>query len=81
MRVDGQMMLEARMLDGERYFGEFPDEEPSLPRRLLLSDELRVTLAAIEKELSAFIRDAGTGHRRPDGGESNVVSSSDSAKT
>jgi hypothetical protein len=41
------------MLDGQRYFSEFPDEEP--PRRLLLSDELLVTLAAIEREISAFI--------------------------
>ena len=44
------------MLDGQRYFSEFPDEEP--PRRLLLSDELLVTLAAIEREISAFIRAA-----------------------
>ncbi len=44
------------MLDGQRYFSEFPDEEP--PRRLLLSDELLVTLAAIEREISAFIRTA-----------------------
>jgi len=41
------------MLDGQRYFSEFPDEEP--PRRLLLSGELLVTLAAIEREISAFI--------------------------
>jgi hypothetical protein len=44
------------MLDGQRYFSDFPDEEPEQPRRLLLSDELLVTLAAIEKEISAFIR-------------------------
>jgi hypothetical protein len=44
------------MLDGQRYYSEFPDEEP--PRRLLLSDELLVTLAAIEREISAFIRTA-----------------------
>ena len=44
------------MLDGQRYYSEFPDEEPEQPRRLLLSDELLVTLAAIEKEISAFIR-------------------------
>jgi hypothetical protein len=41
------------MLDGQRYYAEFPDEEP--PRRLLLSDELLVTLAAIEREISEFI--------------------------
>lgn len=43
------------MLDGQRYFSEFPDEEPEQPGRLLLSDELLVTLAAIEREISAFI--------------------------
>jgi hypothetical protein len=43
------------MLDGKRYFSEFPDEEPSQPPRLVLSDELLVTLAAIEREISAFI--------------------------
>ena len=42
------------MLDGQRYFSEFPEEEPR--RRLLLSDELLVTLAAIEKEISEFLR-------------------------
>jgi hypothetical protein len=41
------------MLDGQQYYAEFPDEEP--PRRLLLSDELLVTLAAIEREISDFI--------------------------
>ena len=39
------------MLDGQRYFAEFPDEEPEQPKRLLLSDELLVTLAAIEREI------------------------------
>jgi hypothetical protein len=43
------------MLDGQRYFSEFPDEEPEQPR-LRLSEELLVTLAAIEREISAFIR-------------------------
>ncbi|MBX9773727.1 MAG: hypothetical protein K2Y71_04865 [Xanthobacteraceae bacterium] len=43
------------MLDGQRYFSEFPDEEPEQPKRLLLSDELIVTLAAIEREISEFI--------------------------
>jgi hypothetical protein len=42
------------MLDGQRYFSEFPDEEPEQPR-LLLSEELLMTLAAIEREISAFI--------------------------
>jgi hypothetical protein len=43
------------MLNGQRYFAEFPDEEPQQPKRLLLSDELLVTLAAIEREISDFI--------------------------
>ena len=43
------------MLDGQRYYSEFPDEEPEQPKRLLLSDELLVTLAAIEREITAFI--------------------------
>lgn len=46
------------MLDGQRYYSEFPDEEPEQPKRLLLSDELRVTLAAIEREISEFIGNA-----------------------
>jgi hypothetical protein len=46
------------MLDGQRYFAEFPDEKSDQPPRLVLSDELLVTLAAIEREISAFIRDA-----------------------
>ena len=45
------------MLDGQRYYSEFPDEEPERPR-LLLSEELLMTLAAIEREISAFIRAA-----------------------
>lgn len=49
------------MLDGKRYFSEFPDEEPEQPQRLLLSDELLVTLAAIEREISEFIGDASEG--------------------
>jgi hypothetical protein len=47
------------MLDGQRYYAEFPDEEP--PRRLHLSDELLVTLAAIEREISEFIGNATEG--------------------
>jgi hypothetical protein len=47
------------MLDGQRYYSEFPDEEPERPR-LLLSEELLMTLAAIEREISAFIRAAAT---------------------
>jgi len=64
------------MLDGQRYFSEFPDEQPAQPKRLLLSDDLLVTLAAIEREISAFIADAA-------GGRSNVAgaaASGDQAK-
>ena len=48
------------MLDGQRYYAEFPDEEP--PRRLHLSEELLVTLAAIEREISEFIGNAAEGN-------------------
>ena len=50
------------MLDGQRYFAEFPDEEPEQPKRLLLSDELLVTLAAIEREISEFIGSVAEGN-------------------
>ena len=43
------------MLDGQRYYSEFPDEEPKQPRQLLLRDELLGRLAAIEKEISTFM--------------------------
>jgi len=50
------------MLDGQQYYAEFPDEEPEQPKRLLLSDELLVTLAAIEREISEFIGNAADGN-------------------
>lgn len=56
------------MLDGQRYFSEFPDEEPEQPKRLLLSDELLVTLAAIEREISAFIGKAAEAKSNTVGG-------------
>ena len=43
------------MLDGNRYYLEFPDEEPERLGKVLLSEELLLTLAAIEREISAFI--------------------------
>jgi len=50
-------VVEASMLDGSRYFAEFPDEDPS-GGRVPLSPELLTTLAAIEREISGFIRTA-----------------------
>ncbi|MGH6770650.1 MAG: hypothetical protein ACRECO_16695 [Xanthobacteraceae bacterium] len=44
------------MLDGNRYFAEFPDEAQPRPSVPLVSDELLVTLKAIEREISAFLR-------------------------
>ena len=41
------------MLDGKRYFAEFPDEEPV--GRTPLSSELLTALMAIEREISGFI--------------------------
>ena len=49
------------MLDGQRYFSEFPDEEPEQPKRLLQIDEMLVTLAAIEREISEFIGSVSEG--------------------
>ena len=40
------------MLDGQRYFAEFPDEEQP---PCVLTSGLLSTLAAIEREISAFI--------------------------
>jgi hypothetical protein len=82
MRMGG--LLGARMLDGQRYFAEFPDEVPEasdLPRKLLLSDELRVTLAAIEKELSDFMRGAGRAGGVSAADHNDSVSPRDSAET
>jgi len=44
------------MLDGNRYFSEFPDENEPGGGRPLISSELLDTLRAIEKEISQFIR-------------------------
>jgi hypothetical protein len=43
------------MLDGRCYFAEFPDESPGATGRLLLSPKLVTALAALEREISAFI--------------------------
>jgi hypothetical protein len=44
------------MLDGNRYFAEFPDEaQPRPTTPPLVSEELLVTLKAIEREISAFL--------------------------
>jgi hypothetical protein len=45
------------MLNGKRYFAEFPDEDPAAQRKLLRSPELIATLKALEKELRPHIRD------------------------
>jgi hypothetical protein len=41
------------MLDGARYFGEFPDEDPNAAAAL--SPEALTALVAIEREISTFI--------------------------
>jgi hypothetical protein len=43
------------MLDGKRYFTEFPDEDPDSKNILLHSRRLLETLRALEKELRPFI--------------------------
>ena len=60
------------MLDAQKYYLDFPDEAPEHPPRLLFSDELLVTLAAIEKEISAFIR-AGADERASVGAGDDYV--------
>ena len=44
------------MLDGKRYFANFPDEEPTTRRLGLHSAELLATLAALEKEFRACLQ-------------------------
>ena len=41
------------MLDGARYFAEFPDEDPNAAAAL--SPEALTALMAIEREISTFI--------------------------
>jgi hypothetical protein len=43
------------MLDGNAYFGEFPDEDPARPRPLLHSAQLIASLRALEQELRPYI--------------------------
>ena len=44
------------MLDGKRYFAEFPDEDPMTKRLGLHSAELLKTLAALEKEFRTCLQ-------------------------
>jgi hypothetical protein len=44
------------MLDGKRYYANFPDEDPGTRRIGLQSVELLATLAALEKEFRAFLQ-------------------------
>jgi hypothetical protein len=44
------------MLDGKRYFAEFPDEDPVTKRLGLHSTELLRSLAALEKEFRACLQ-------------------------
>ena len=44
------------MLDGKRYFAEFPDEQPANKKPILLQSlTLIAALRALEKELRPFI--------------------------
>jgi hypothetical protein len=49
------------MLDGKRYFAEFPDEDPATRRLGLHSSELLKTLAALEKEFRACLQNEDSG--------------------
>jgi len=44
------------MLNGKRYFAEFPDEDPENQPKLLRSPELMASLRALEKELRPYLR-------------------------
>jgi hypothetical protein len=44
------------MLDGKRYFANFPDEDPTTRRLGLHSAELLRTLAELEKEFRACLQ-------------------------
>lgn len=43
------------MLDGKRYFAEFPDEDPDAKKAVLQSPCLLETLRALEKELRPYL--------------------------
>jgi hypothetical protein len=43
------------MLDGKRYFAEFPDEEAGSSERLLSIAKRLEKLAALEKELRGYL--------------------------
>jgi hypothetical protein len=45
------------MLDGKRYFAEFPDESPSSPDEHARIRASLARLAALERELHRFLRD------------------------
>jgi hypothetical protein len=49
------------MLDGKRYFSEFPDEDPGRQLRLLRSPELMASLRALERELRPYLQDEPAG--------------------
>ena len=49
------------MLDGKRYFGEFPDEDPKHQPKLLRSPELMASLRALEKELRPYLQQEPAG--------------------
>jgi hypothetical protein len=52
---------EPEMLDGKRYFAEFPDEDPEKPLKLLRSPELMASLRALERELRPYLQNELTG--------------------
>ena len=51
------------MLDGQRYFAHYPDEDPATACKPLMSAELIKALATIEKEIRHCLDggDAGEG--------------------
>ena len=57
VRVGASPSRSPQMLDGKRYFAEFPDEDPENQSRLLRSPEVMASLKALEKELSRAERE------------------------
>jgi hypothetical protein len=58
------------MLNGKRYFSEFPDEDPASRRKELRSPELMALLKALEKELRPYLESApASGRALASGGD------------
>jgi hypothetical protein len=55
------------MLDGQRYFAHYPDEDPATERKPLMSAELIKALATIEKEIRHCLEGGDESDAVPEG--------------